>query len=175
MNVRGIEDFNQALTALRKDVSKRVIASALRAAAKPIIQQAKANAPVAKKTYPKRIIGLVRDNIAATTSRLSRRRGDIGLFIKPKRKKGVRPGKLGDPYYYRWLITGYHAVGRKRVAGGRRTRGLNLEAQRQAGRIKFISPQTNFLQNAFAAKSGDALNIFQTKLKTYIDNANKRK
>lgn len=175
-SVQGIEDFNRAIAELSRDLRKRVIKSALRAAAKPIMLAIKAGSKVLKEPKKYRKQGTMRDSVKITSSRLQNgRNGVIGVYIKPKAPKGAKGAKSPlDPFYYRFVANGFHAVGSKRVAGGRFTRKANLAAQTKAGRIKFI-PGNDYIGKAFKATQGSALSIFQTKLKARIDAANKRK
>ena len=166
-NVEGIDDFNAALTALTKDLRKRVIRSALRAAARPIINAAKSIAKV--KT------GLMKKRVVVTSSRIKNGRdGTLGVYIQPRKAKSAKKGGKLDPFYYKFVAGGFHAVGRKRVAGGRLTRKANLRSQVKAGKIRFI-PGDDFLGKAFRAGRSQALAIFQSKLKQRIDLANTRK
>lgn len=166
-NVQGIDDFNAALLALTKDLRKRVIRSALRAAARPIINAAKSIAKVRT--------GLMKKRLVVTASRIKNGRdGTLGVYIQPRKSKAVKKGSKLDPFYYKFVAGGFHAAGRKRVAGGRLTRKANLASQVKAGKIRFI-PGDDFLGKAFRMGRGQALAIFQSKLKQRIDLANTRK
>lgn len=166
-NVQGIDDFNAALTALTKDLRKRVIRSALRAAARPIIRAAQSIAKVQT--------GLMRKRVVVTASRIKNGRdGTLGVYIKPKKGKSAAKGGKLDPFYYKFVAGGFHAAGSKRVAGGKLTRKANLRSQVKAGKIRFI-PGDDFLGKAFRIGQSQALAIFQSKLKERIDAANKRK
>ena len=172
----GIEDFNRAIAELTKDVRKRVVRAALRAAAKPIITAAKANAKELKKPHPYRIKGLMKSRVLASNSRIASRKKLIGLYIKPVARKGVTKGAKSplDPYYYRFVAAGFHAVGTRRVKGGRLTRAMNLKAQRDAGKVRFI-PGDDFIGKAFRSQGGAALSAFERTMKKRIDAANRRK
>ena len=175
MRVEGIDDFTRAIAELTRDMRRRVIRAALRAAAKPIAQAMKANSKVLKTPHKHRTAGLMRDSVKVTASRLHNgRNGVIGVFVRP-RAKGARGAKSAtDPFYYRFVAGGFHAVGRKRVAGGRLTRSANLAARVRAGTARFV-PGDDYIGRAFAAQSGNALRIFQQKLRARIDAANRRK
>ena len=172
----GIEDFNRAIAELTKDVRKRVVRAALRAAAKPMITAAKANAKELKKPHPYRIKGLMKSRVLASNSRIASRKKLIGLYIKPVARKGVTKGAKSplDPYYYRFVAAGFHAVGTRRVKGGRLTRAMNLKAQRDAGKARFI-PGDDFIGKAFRSQGGAALSAFERTMKKRIDAANRRK
>ena len=174
--IRGIEDFNRAVADLKKDVSKRVVRSALRAAAKPMITSAKVNAKELKKPHPYRIKGLMKSRVVASNSRIASRKKMIGLYIKPVARRGVTRGAKSplDPFYYRFVASGFHAVGTRRVKGGRVTRALNLAAQRDAGKARFILGD-DFIGKAFRSQGGAALKEFERTMKKRIDAANRRK
>lgn len=177
MRITGIEDFNAAIAELTRDLKKRVVRSAWRAAAKPLVAHMKANAKTLQKPHPYRIKGLMRDRIVVTSSRIHNGRGgQIGVFVKPRRQSGVSRGAKSplDPFYYRFIAGGFHAVGGKRVRGGRSTRKANLAAQAKAGSIRFI-PGDEFIGKAFRATGSQVLQLFQTKLKARIDSANRRR
>lgn len=172
--IEGIEDFNRAIAELSKDLRKRVIRTALRAAAKPIVVAIKAGSKTLQKPHPKRISGVMRDSVKVTASRIQNgKNGEIGVYIKPKAPKGSKNSPL-DPFYYRFVASGFHAVGSKRVAGGKFTRKANLSNKVKSGSVRFI-PGNNYIGKAFSATKNQALQIFQTKLKARIDAANKRK
>lgn len=176
MKLEGIDDFNRALSELTQDLRKKVVRSALRAGMKPIIAHARAHAPELKTPHPYRIRGLLKSRIVAATSRIARQRGEIGLYMKPMPVKGVSKGAKSplDPFYYRFVAGGFHAVGRQRVAGGRRTRKLNLAARVRHGSARFVEGK-DFIGAAFRAKGDEALAIFTRTLKARIDAANRRK
>lgn len=176
MKLVGIDDFNRALAELTQDLRKKVVRSALRAGMKPIIAHAKAHAPELKTPHPYRIKGLLRSRITVATSRIARSRGEIGVFMKPMPAKGVTRGAKSplDPFYYRFVAGGFHAVGRRRVAGGRLTRKLNLAARVRQGTARFVEGN-DFIGAAFRAKGDEALAVFTRTLKARIDQANRRK
>lgn len=177
MRITGIDDFNKAIAELTNDLKKRVVRSAWRAAAKPLVAHMKANAKTLQKPHPYRINGLMRDRVVVTNSSLQNGSGGkIGVFVKPKRQSGVSRGAKSplDPFYYRFVAGGFHAVGGKRVRGGRRTRAANLAAQRKSGSIRFIEGD-DFIGKAFRATGDRVLQLYQTKLKARIDSANRRR
>ncbi len=174
--LKGLDDLKRALDELTQDLKNKVVKSAIRYAAKPIITAAKANVKVLKKPTTYRIAGLVRDRIVVTNSRIHTRTGQVGLYIKPIAAKGVTKGAKSplDPFYYRFQAGGFHAVGSRRVKGGRLTRKANLSSMERKGKIRFI-PGDDFIGKAFRAQGDAALKIFQQKLKARIDAANRRK
>lgn len=164
-DVVGIDDFNRAVDSLTRDLRRRVIYAALRAGARPIVRAAKANAPV--KT------GLVKKRIAVATSKIKRgRNGEIGVFIKPRISSKARKSKdrSQDPYYYVFQEAGFHAVGRRKVGGGR----VNRAARIKASGARFIQGK-KFMGRAFESNKGQALKAFSDTLKKRIDQANQGK
>lgn len=176
-NIQGIDDFNKALAELTGDMRRKVVKAALRAAAKPLIDSIKAKSVVLKKPTKYRTPGLMRETVKAMNSKLSTKRGTFGLFIKPRSPRGSKRGAKSnqDPFYYKFIAGGFHAVGSGgRVKGGRITRKYNLQKQREAGRIRWI-PGNDYIGAAFRARGQQALAAFEKKIKQRIDMANRRK
>ena len=175
IGVQGIDDFKRAMYEFNDDLKKRVIKSALRAASKPIIRQAQSIAKVLQRPTKRRLPGVMRDRVRAVASKKHSiaKDGSIGMYIKPVTAKNAKKTPL-DPFYYRFVAGGYHAVGSRRVAGGKLTRALNLRKQAEAGKIRFIAGD-NFLGKAFQAQGGAALREFENTMKRRIDLANRRK
>lgn len=152
--IKGVEDAIRALEQLSKDMRRRVVNSSLREAAKPIVKAAKGNAPVRT--------GLLKRRIVVTTSKLARRRREIGVFIQPRATAKVIKAKLrsSDPYYYKFVEKGYHATGRAK--------------RKNAPNARFI-PGKQFLGNAFQSQKSAAVSAFQRALARHIEQANRRK
>ena len=165
LRLDGLRDAKAAIESLTKQMRKKVVRAALKAAAKPIIRAAKANAPV--KT------GLVRKRIGSFASKIKRgQNGEIGIYIKPRTSARARKSKdkSQDPFYYRFQEMGYHATGRKKVGGGRRYRSARLAAR---GTRKI--PGKAFIGRAFESQRSAALTAFTAEIKKHIDLANTRK
>ena len=163
--LEGLADTKRALEALTKDLRRKVVRGALRDAAKPIVKAARANAPV--KT------GLVQKRISVATSKIKRgQNGELGVYIRPSATRLARKTKLTsqDPYYYKFQEAGFHAVGRRKVGGGRKARAERIKASG----ARFI-PGKAFLGRAFETQQRAALDIFQAAIKKRIDLANQRK
>lgn len=186
--VHGIADAKRALDELTKDLRRRVIRGALLAAAKPIVQAAKANAPV--KT------GLVRRSIGAFTSKIKNgRNGEYGVYIKPRAGRVARKtkNKALDPFYYRFQEVGFRAVGGRRVTGGLRRKALlsyspeyrekllRLSSWSGPEKRRLTRPEPRykvgsaFLGRAFASQKEAAVKAFIEEVKKRIDLANRRK
>jgi HK97 gp10 family phage protein len=165
VSIEGLADAKRAIEELTKDLRRKVVRGALRDAARPIVRQARANAPV--------LTGLVRKRITVASSRIKRgQRGEIGVYIRPSATRLARKTKLTsqDPYYYRWQEAGFHAVGSRRVAGGRRNR---VDRLRQMG-VRFIEGK-KFMGRAFESRQREALAVFTQAIKKRIELANRRK
>ncbi len=165
VSVEGLADAKRALEELSRDLRRKVVRAALRDAARPIVAQARANAPVRT--------GLVKRRIGVASSKLKRGQGgEIGVYIRPRASSLARRTKnrAQDPWYYRFQEAGFHAVGSRRVGGSRNNRADRLK---QSG-ARFI-PGKAFLGRAFQSEQRNALAIFQTAIKKRIDQANQRK
>lgn len=155
ITVSGLADAKRALEALTKDMRNRVVRGALREAAKPIVQQAKANAPVRT--------GLVKRRITVNASRLRKQsRGEIGVYIRPRATALARRTKLRsqDPWYYKFQEQGFHATGSRK--------------RKDSPNARFIEGKA-FLGGAFESRRKNALSIFEAAIKRRIDEANRRK
>ena len=149
--IHGLDDLNRAIKELAADLRRKVVRAALRDAAKPIQRAAVANAPVLKNPHPYRLPGTVRQSIKIKSSKVfNGQDGEIGVFVSVGKRKGLG-GKASarnpfDPFYWRFLEFGTK----------------HLSAQR-------------FMARAFETNSGQAIDIFKTKIKARIDKANTRK
>ena len=165
VSIEGLKDAKEAIEALTRDMRKKVVRGALRDAAKPIVQAARANAPV--KT------GLVRKRLGVSASKLKRgKNGEVGVYIRPRATSLARKTKNRalDPFYYRFQEAGFHAVGSKRINGGRKNRAARLKASG----ARFV-PGKKFMGRAFESQQRSALAIFQDAIKKRIEQANQRK
>jgi hypothetical protein len=166
LRVEGLTDVRLRLQGLPIHLRKKVMYAVLRKAALPIIRAAKANAPVAKKATRRVIPGLIRNTIRTAVSKYKRpASGEFGIYIKPfvpgkikslKRRAGSAV-YFGDPFYYKFQEFGFHAVGRRRVAGGRNRRAAALAR----GGYRFVSGKA-FLGRAYDSGRTAALNMINT-------------
>lgn len=174
VKIDGLEDVRQALINTPVDLRKKVMYRLLRKAAAPIVRAAKANAPVAARRTARVIPGLLKRTLGVRRSKIKKpARGDFGVFITAitppgikrlkgrARKAGLRGPNFGDPFYHRFQEAGFHAVGRRRVGGGMRTRAARLEAS-GARRI----PGKQYLGRAYESQRRAAVALFQRDLVT---------
>lgn len=151
VKVEGLSDLKKAIAELTGDLKRKVIRAALRDAAKPMQRAAVVAAPMLKKDHPHRLPGTLKKSIVTKASKRFRgQNGEIGVYISVAKRKRLG-GKAGarnpfDPFYWRFLEFG----------------------------TKKMSARP-FLKPAFEANTHNAIQIFQARLKTRIDAANKRK
>jgi HK97 gp10 family phage protein len=108
--IRGLPELKTILASIVPQLRRRALRNALAAGARVIRDDAKLRAPVLQPTIkaPYRTPGTVKKAIVVRTSKLARRRGDVGVFVN------VRPAKAGargaksrtDPFYWRFLEFG---------------------------------------------------------------------
>jgi len=108
--VTGIPEYKAALLSVVPKLRKRALLDSLKAGARVVSKEAKANTPVLKlSTKTKyRKPGAVRKAISVRTSKIARRRGDVGVFVNVRpAKKGLRGAKSpSDVFYWRFLEFG---------------------------------------------------------------------
>lgn len=151
VRVSGVEDIKAELRALPPKLRKRALVNALRAAGRVFRDEARRLTPVIavpvfRKGQKIRNPGTVRKAISVRTSKIVRRRGDLGVFVNVRPlKKGQRgANNPADPFYWRWLEFG------KQGYAGRR-----------------------FLQQA-ARKAGEALRKFESVLGPAVQKLNSK-
>lgn len=111
--VLGIPDLRAALMGVVPKLRVRALRNALAAGARLVRDEAKAAtpvlaAPIRRKGIVVRNPGTLRKAISVRTSKLARKRGDVGVFVN------VRPAKRGargansptDPFYWRFVEFG---------------------------------------------------------------------
>lgn len=112
--VHGIPDLKAALAGVVPKLRVRALRNALAAGARVVQREARAKAapmlsasslPV-RKGYRKP--GTVQEAISVRTSKISKRKGDVGVFVNVRpAKRGQRGAKNpNDPFYWRWLEFG---------------------------------------------------------------------
>jgi HK97 gp10 family phage protein len=134
-DIQGLRELDQALKAFPLKVQKNVLSSAVRAAAKPIIKDAKTRAPKADephRSFEGRIVqpGNLRKTIRTSRIKSRASQGVVGFYIGPLKKKG-----LEDPFYWVFLEEGTK----------------HIEAR-------------PFLKTAFDSKVGETIALFKKKL-----------
>jgi HK97 gp10 family phage protein len=184
----GLTELRQALVGLPAKLRRGALRAALQAGARVIRDEARRRAPVLKASTfygasalkrNVRAVGTLKKAISVRLSKLSTRRGDVGVFVN------VRPLKNGnakiagaknpnDPFYWRWQEFGWNpasgATGGAKGAKGKRTR--RLLARRGAAKAK---PGASFLRNAVTGKQGEAVRTIERTLGPAIQKLNTKR
>lgn len=166
VRITGMEEALATLRGLPDKLRRRALRNALSAGARIVRDEAGLRTPVLKtSTYSGasalrrgvRKVGTVKKSISVRTSKLSRREGNVGVFVN------VRPSKItsrgaknpDDNFYWRWLNWGWNP------AGGARSKADRKERRRlnKTGAEK-RKPGAKFLE-AGAKKLGAALDAFK--------------
>jgi hypothetical protein len=159
-SVRGLPDIKRELAAVPGKLRVRALRNALGAGARVVQRLARRLAPVLKLTtragqyaYRRgfRKPGTLRQAISVRTSKLARRRGDVGVFVNVRPARGAARGAKSprDAFYWRWLEFGWLPA-----AGAAR-------AQRSGARLAMpvrVAPPKKKAGAAFLRGSVGALN-----------------
>lgn len=172
--VSGIPDLRAALLSIPDKLRRRALRLALAAGARVVRDEARRQTPVLSGenvilAAPYRKPGTVRDAISVRTSKLDRRRGDVGVFVNVKpAKRGARGAKMAsDPFYWQWLEFGWTPATGPRGNAGKRSR----RAKVRAGAARAI-PGAGFLQ-AGAKRLDQALEVFKKRIGPAIEKLNR--
>lgn len=174
VRIDGLEEVRRALMETPVELRRKVMYRLLRKAAQPIVRAARAGAPVASKATRRVVPGLLKKTIGVARSRIKQpARGEFGVYItalKPAgikrigrkaRRSGAAGPNFGDPFYHRFQEGGFHAVGTRRIGGGR----ANRAAKVKASGARFI-PGKAYLGQAYAAHRAAAVNTLRADLVT---------
>ena len=143
IKVHGLQELSQTLMKLPKELEKRVIMGALRAAGQTIRKDAMARAPILETPDPRRRAGTLRKNISVRRVK-GKTAVYVGVFGASRKKiaafKAAGGGKGAnnpdDPYYWKWVEFG---------------------AKKMAARP--------FLRPAFEAQKYEALRMFEVYMR----------
>ena len=160
--ITGLTEAIATLKALPDKLRKRALRNALAAGARLVRDAAKAEAPVLSANDPAvrkgwRKPGTLRKAIALRTSKVSRKRGAVGVFVNVRPAKGVKfkGGKQvkgsqrgaknpSDPYYWRFVEFGTkRAKERKFLREGAQQLGRALEAFKAAMSVALAKINAN--------------------------------
>lgn len=186
LRIEGLDEVRKALRALPANLRRRALLTSLAAGARVVRDEARRRTPLLKATTYSgasalkrgvRSIGTLRRAIAARTSKISTRRGDVGVFVNIKPLKGGGAKNPRDPYYWRWQEFGWNP------AGDVRTGGRTLQQRSSAARRyrRFVSkqggakakPGARFMTGA-SAKLPDALRVIEQQLGPQVQKLNQR-
>lgn len=178
--ISGLPDLKAALAGIVPKLRVRALRNALAKGARLVQKEARRLTPVLsllkssnryafRKGYRKP--GTVQKAISVRTSKLAKRRGDVGVFVNVRpAKSGARGAKsYKDPFYFRWLDWGWNPAGRDRSAAGKK-------ARRQLNQVRAVKkrPGARFTEGA-AKKLGDALQVFIKAIGPAIEKLNRPK
>lgn len=192
INVAGIEGVGKALDELSNDLRKKVVRQALKDAAKPMMQLAKAKAPVLARATRRRRPGVLRSNIRVLSSKINNgKEGVIGVYLTVKSTRGARRKTpiTGDPFYFPFVEGGHRIVPRGKgtaglskreirsmtKAGLRSTitaRRLLAEKSRTAASTGFVQGK-KFFESAYRATKDKTVGLFAEAIKARVAAANR--
>jgi HK97 gp10 family phage protein len=180
--VQGLPDIKAALAGIAPKLRLRALRNALSAGARVVRNAARKATPVMNPLAPGNRYAFrkgyrkprtVQQALSVRTSKLARRRGDVGVFVNVRPVKGVARGSRSakDPFYWRFLNWGWNpatSADGQGAAGQRARRRLNTAgaAKRRMG--------WRFLE-AGAARLPEALQIFLQRIGPAIAKLNKPK
>lgn len=182
--IQGLPDLRAALGSIPAKLRVRALRNALTAGARVVRDAARRSTPVLKLStvsgsaaYRRGIRkpGTVKNAISVRTSKLARKKGDVGVFVNVRpAKSGARGAKSPtDPFYWRWLNWGWNPNNGARSRGertARRQQRRALNAQRADKR----KPGARFLE-AGASMLPQALQVFLQKIGPAIAKLNQPK
>lgn len=180
LKLGGVNEAVAELKAVAGKLRVRALRNALAAGARLVQRQAQRATPVLKTTTYAgasalrrgvRKVGTVKKAISVRTSKLAKRRGDVGVFVNVRPAKGGSKGAKSpnDPFYWRWLNFGWNPAGTDRSRAGKaKRRALN-----RSGAAK-RKPGAHFLESG-ARMLPAALQVFIAKLRPAIAKLNQPK
>ena len=133
VKVQGLDELKAILRGMPDRLRKRALRNALAAGGRVFRDEARRLTPVLPAPIYKatggmrRAPGTVRKAITVRTSKLARRRGDVGVFVNVRPAKGAMRGanKPFDPFYWKFLEFGTKFM----PAVGMLTQAANKAAQ----------------------------------------------
>lgn len=122
LEVKGLDDLRAAMQQMPDRIRKRAVGKALRAAARIVRDEARAQAPVLSAPAKNRRPGVLRRAIAIRRSKIAARQRLVGVFVNVRplqsvlagTKSATRKAALGpagannpnDPFYWRFVEFG---------------------------------------------------------------------
>jgi HK97 gp10 family phage protein len=176
--VIGIPELKRELAAIPGKLRVRALRNALAAGARLVQRAARAATPVLNPASPAvrkgyRKPGTVQKAISVRTSKIARRKGDVGVFVNVRpAKKGARGAKNpNDPFYWRFIEFGTQAH-RKGSKSSYTNRGKLITRRHRRG--SSATKAFRFLQTG-AGKLPEALGVFLRNIGSQIAKLNKPK
>lgn len=173
----GAADLDRALAELGNEVAGRLLYSALTAAAKPILAEASARAPIASKPhfrYKRQKARKVKRTGNKILDRYNRQLAREEARRMPAERTLVQPGNLRKNIAAMRLKSKKHL----RTTGGNAMVALSWRSDAYYGRFlevgtKHIAPRS-FMRDAFEARRMEALNTFISHLARGVELVRRR-
>ncbi len=177
VKVSGMDGVREALQGIAPKLRVRALRNALAAGARLVQREAQRTTPTLKASTHGgasalrrgvRKVGTVRKAISVRTSKLARKRGDVGVFVNVRPAKGGARGAKNpnDPFYWRWLEFGWNPARGGETKAKRRGLNRSGAAKRKPG-AKFLSGAARMLPAA--------LQVFLSKIRPAIEKLNRPK
>lgn len=177
VQTKGLAELDKALEELGNEVAGRLLYAALAAAAKPMLAEAVARAPISASPhyrYKRQKVRKVKRTGSKITDSYNRQMARAEGRRAPAEKTLVQPGNL------RKNIAAQRLKGKKNMqtTGGNAVVALSWRGDAYYGRFlevgtKHIAP-ISFMRDAFAARQAEALDIFKVRLARGVDLARRR-
>lgn len=121
-SVQGIPDLRAALAGIAPKLRVRALRNALSAGARVVQRAMRVRIPVMNPLAPGnryayrkgyRKPGTVRKAVSVRTSKVARRKGNVGVFVNVRPARGVKRGAKSpnDPFYWKFLDSKFLEAG----------------------------------------------------------------
>ena len=159
IGVDGLKELNESLKRFPIKLQKRALRRAVSAGASVVVKAQKATAPVLQEFDRRRTAGALKRGV-------TKQRRTRGVKIAALFAVGVASGKsddaTNDPFYKRFVESGYAAVGSRRVKGlGRAGRKRTAKRARQI-------PGHHFIERSIKTSGRQAVEVMRAKLRANI-------
>lgn len=156
----NLAQFRRELNELGLKVERRVTTNAVRAAARVFRDSAKAGAPRLRKPDPRRVPGALAAAVAIFRTRGAPR--DTVTYTVGVRASKAAKGRGANPFYWRFLESGWTPRGAGQALKGGRNRKSLERSRLRAGGGRFV--QYPFLEPAFKRSGSAALAAFERRV-----------
>lgn len=179
VRLEGVDELKRALAGAGDKIRKNAVRGSLRQAAKVIVTQARANAPVLAAPRKGRASGTIKKNIVARNSKFARRDKNEGVYVSVRPLRGARTKKLGrasadnpnDPYYW-WFVefgTRPHTIKPRRGKKFLKIGSVFVKSVKHPG-----APGKRFMTRAADQKGQEAVAVFLKSVIPQIEKLNAR-
>lgn len=167
----NLPQFSEQLREIGRQMERKVVRGATRAAARQFVATVRSGAPIMKSPGRRgRTPGVLRRAVYVTRGKQSGK-GVEHFFVGVR--QGAKASASGrDAFYWRWIEAGHIARGPGgALKGGERTRALTRRRM-LAGGVRFVEARP-FLMPAFRAKGQQALAEFYRRIAAAVDQFSK--